>query len=86
MSLAERFEAAQALVKTLPQTPDAGTLLELYALYKQATAGNVESKRPSFVDLKGRAKFDAWEAKKGLAKDGAMTAYAALVDRLIAGK
>jgi carboxylesterase len=38
------------------------------------------------LDLKGRAKFDAWTGKKGLTKDAAMTEYIALVDRLVANK
>jgi len=36
------------------------------------------------LDFKGRAKFDAWNARKGLAKDGAMTAYVDLVGKLAA--
>jgi acyl-CoA-binding protein len=37
------------------------------------------------LDLKGRAKFDAWEGRKGISKDSAMEAYVALVDRLAVG-
>jgi acyl-CoA-binding protein len=83
MALPEDFANAQARVKTLARTPDNDALLELYALYKQATAGDVEGKRPGMMDFKGRAKFDAWTAKKGTAKDAAMEAYIALVDRLV---
>ena len=36
------------------------------------------------LDLKGRAKFDAWAGRKGTAKDDAMKKYVALVDRLVA--
>jgi acyl-CoA-binding protein len=86
MSLSEDFAAAQARVKTLPSTPDSATLLALYALFKQATTGDVEGSRPGMMDFKGRAKFDAWAEKKGLSKDSAMTEYVALVDRLLAGK
>jgi acyl-CoA-binding protein len=57
-------------------------LLELYAYYKQATAGDVTGSRPGMLDMKGRAKFDAWTKKKGTSKDDAMTKYVALVDRL----
>lgn len=85
MSNAEKFEDAQKRVKTLSRTPDNDKLLELYALYKQATAGDVEGKRPGMLDLKGRAKFDAWTGKKGMSKDQAMEAYVRLVDRLVAG-
>ena len=34
------------------------------------------------LDLKGRAKFDAWAKRKGLSKDDAMKKYVALVDKL----
>lgn len=82
MTLIESFEDAQKRVKTLPQTPSNDDLLELYALYKQATAGDVSGSRPGMMDFKGRAKFDAWAKKKGTSKDQAMTAYVAVVDRL----
>ena len=85
MSLAERFEDAQKKVKTLSRAPDNDTLLSLYALYKQGTAGDVSGKRPGMLDLKGRAKWDAWDRKKGLAREQAMEQYCQLVDRLVAG-
>ncbi len=85
MTLTESFEDAQKRVKTLSSTPDNDTLLELYALFKQATAGDVSGSRPGMLDFKGRAKFDAWAKKKGTNKDAAMTAYVALVDKLKKG-
>jgi diazepam-binding inhibitor (GABA receptor modulating acyl-CoA-binding protein) len=86
MPLPDDFTAAQARVKTLSAAPDNMTLLSLYALFKQATVGDVDGKRPGMLDLKGRAKFDAWTGKKGLTKDAAMTEYIAQVDRLVANK
>jgi acyl-CoA-binding protein len=83
MTLTERFEDAQRRVKTLTQAPGTDTLLQLYALFKQSTAGDVDGKRPGMLDIKGRAKYDAWSEKKGLGRDAAMEAYVALVDRLI---
>lgn len=83
--LSARFEDAQARVKQLSKTPSNDDLLELYALYKQATAGDVSGSRPGMLDLKGRAKYDAWAKKKGLGKDDAMQGYVALVDRLVGG-
>jgi diazepam-binding inhibitor (GABA receptor modulating acyl-CoA-binding protein) len=82
MELAERFADAQTRVKGLSQAPSNDDLLELYALFKQATAGDVSGSRPGMMDFKGRAKFDAWTKKKGTGKDAAMEAYVALVDRL----
>lgn len=83
--LAAKFEDAQARVKKLTKTPSNDDLLELYALYKQATAGDVSGSRPGMLDLKGRAKFDAWTKKKGASKDDAMTKYVAFVDKLAGG-
>jgi diazepam-binding inhibitor (GABA receptor modulator, acyl-CoA-binding protein) len=82
MTIAERFADAQARVKTLKSAPSNDTLLELYALYKQGTVGNTDGKRPGMLDVKGRAKFDAWDKRKGMTKDQAMEAYVALVDKL----
>jgi acyl-CoA-binding protein len=55
----------------------------LYALFKQATDGDVSGSRPGMIDVKGRAKFDAWAKKKGLSSDTAMKDYIALVTKLI---
>ena len=84
MPLAEDFSAAQVRVKQLSKTPASDELLELYAYFKQGTAGDVSGDRPGMLDFKGRAKFDAWSARKGLSKDAAMTAYVDLVGKLVA--
>lgn len=76
------FDAAVAASKALGERPDNATLLNLYALYKQASAGDVEGKRPGFGDMVGRAKYDAWAAIKGTGKEEAMRRYVALVDSL----
>lgn len=85
MALADDFRSAQERVKTLTSRPSNDTLLELYSLYKQATDGDVQGKRPGMLDLKGRAKYDAWAGRKGLGKDAAMQQYVALVDKLLRG-
>lgn len=85
VSLDERFAEAQARVKCLSARPGNDVLLELYGLYKQATSGDVQGARPGMMDFAGRAKFDAWAARKGMAADEAKTRYVALVDRLAAG-
>ena len=54
------FDKAVTESKQLPEKPDNMTLLKIYALYKQATSGDVDGKRPGFTDLVGRAKWDAW--------------------------
>jgi acyl-CoA-binding protein len=76
------FEQAVAESKQLPEKPDNMTLLKIYALYKQATAGDVDGKRPGFSDMVGRAKFDAWDALKGKGSDEAMQEYIDLIEGL----
>jgi acyl-CoA-binding protein len=85
MELAAKFEDAQKRAKDLKSMPSNDDLLELYALYKQATSGDVSGSRPGMMDFKGRAKFDAWSKKKGTGKDRAMEDYVKLVDKLAGG-
>ncbi len=83
-SVADQFKDAKARVEKLSSRPSNDQLLELYGLYKQATEGDVSGSRPGLLDLKGRAKFDAWTKRKGTSKDDAMKKYVALVDSLAA--
>ena len=85
-SLKDRFSDAKARVEGLQTRPSNDELLQLYGLYKQATEGDVSGSRPGMLDLKGRAKHDAWARKKGTSKDDAMKAYVALVARLEAAQ
>ena len=83
-NLKKKFEAAAADSKKLPERPSNDVLLQLYALYKQGSAGDASGKRPGMMDFVARAKFDQWAKKKGTSKDDAMNAYVALVDKLLA--
>ena len=76
------FDKAVADSKKLAEKPDNMTLLKIYALYKQASAGDVDGKRPGFTDMVGRAKWDAWNALKGKTADEAMQDYIDLVESL----
>jgi diazepam-binding inhibitor (GABA receptor modulating acyl-CoA-binding protein) len=82
MSLQEDFEAAVQRVNGLPSAPSNQVLLDLYGLYKQATAGDATGKRPGITDLRGRAKYDAWAGRKGMSRDDAMRAYIAAAGAL----
>jgi len=82
MATDDGFVAAQERVKTLKRRPGNEELLALYGLYKQATEGDVAGSRPGVFDPKGRAKFDAWSARKGTAAADARQAYVALVVEL----
>lgn len=80
--LQKSFEAAQEAVKRLKNRPDNDTLLELYSYFKQATEGDASGGRPGAFDFVARAKYDAWQARKGLKKDTAMQGYVKLVEHL----
>lgn len=82
MTLQAQFDQAVADSKNLPERPDNMTLLKIYALFKQASAGDVDGKRPGFTDMVGRAKYDAWEALKGTPKETAMQQYIDLIASL----
>lgn len=82
--LDQQFDQASRDVKTLSSRPSNDDLLALYALFKQATEGDVTGKRPGFTDFKGRAKFDAWGQRRGMGSDDAKQAYVDLVARLMA--
>jgi acyl-CoA-binding protein len=80
--LKARFEQAVTESKQLPEKPDNMTLLKIYALYKQASGGDVEGKRPGFTDMVGRAKWDAWNELKGKGREEAMQEYIDLIESL----
>ncbi len=80
--LKARFEKAVADSKSLPEKPDTATLLQLYALYKQASSGDVDGKRPGFTDMVGRAKWDAWNEIKGKDAKAAMQEYVDLIESM----
>lgn len=80
--LKAKFEQAVADSKNLPERPDNQTLLKLYALFKQASSGDVDGKRPGFTDMVGRAKWDAWNELKGTSANDAMTQYVELIEDL----
>lgn len=80
--LQAQFETAAQDAQNLARRPDDQTLLKLYALYKQATVGDVEGKRPGFTDMAGRFKYDAWAKLKGTPQEAAMQQYVDFVGQL----
>lgn len=76
------FAKAHEEVQQLPERPGNLTLLRLYALYKQATKGDVQGEKPGFTDIVGKYKYDAWSALKGTAQDTAKQQYVELVESL----
>lgn len=82
MATEAEFEDAAQRVQKLSKMPSNEDLLELYGLYKQASAGDVTGSRPGMLNVKGRAKWDAWASRKGMSQDEARKAYVSLVERL----
>jgi acyl-CoA-binding protein len=80
--MSDTFEAAVARVSELTEDPGNDVKLKLYALYKQATSGDVEGKRPGFTNPVGRAKYDAWAELSGTSAEDAMAQYTEIVDGL----
>ncbi|XP_054478465.1 acyl-CoA-binding domain-containing protein 7 [Anoplopoma fimbria] len=83
MSNRAEFEKMAGDVKKVKTRPTDQELLDLYGLYKQAIVGEVNTERPGITDLKGKAKWDAWNSRKGMSNDDAMSAYIALAKEVI---
>ena len=77
-----KFEQAALDIKELAERPDNDTLLQLYALYKQGSEGDVTGERPGFFDFVAAAKYEAWEKLAGMDQDTAMQQYIDLVEQL----
>jgi diazepam-binding inhibitor (GABA receptor modulating acyl-CoA-binding protein) len=82
LELSNEFKKACENIKQ-SQNLSNETLLELYGLYKQSTEGDCNSSKPSFWDVKGCAKWNAWNDNVGLDKDTAMKRYVRKVKKIL---
>lgn len=77
--LETRFKQAVEEVRNAPTDgpykPGNEEKLRMYALYRQATDGDVQGKRPGMLNVIERAKYDAWAAMKGTPCEKAMQRY-----------
>lgn len=84
--LATEFAEALEKVKNAPSDgsfkPSNDYKLRMYALYRQATDGDVSGKKPGMLDIVGRAKYMAWEGVKGMSADDAMRQYIEEVNKV----
>ena len=80
--LTELFEKASVAVKALTERPDDSTMLQLYALYKQGSSGDVDGPKPGFFDFVGTAKYEAWGKLAGTSQDDAQQQYIEFVKKL----
>ncbi|XP_066571521.1 acyl-CoA-binding domain-containing protein 7 [Amia ocellicauda] len=83
MSLQAEFEKVADDVKKVKSRPTDEELLDMYGLYKQATVGDIDIEKPGILNMKGKAKWEAWDSRKGMSKDAAMNAYIAIAKEVI---
>lgn len=79
----QQFDKAAENAKVLKTTPADNDLLDLYGLYKQALVGDCNTDKPGFLDFKGKSKWEAWNARKGVSSDEAKELYVTKVNNLI---
>lgn len=80
--LEQKFEDAKKKVLELTEKPGNDVMLELYALNKQATIGDLNVDKPAMFDFVAAAKYNAWKAKEGIAKEDAQQKYIDYVEGL----
>eukprot|EP00242_Pyramimonas_sp_CCMP2087_P006521 CAMPEP_0198210008 /NCGR_PEP_ID=MMETSP1445-20131203/18379_1 /TAXON_ID=36898 /ORGANISM="Pyramimonas sp., Strain CCMP2087" /LENGTH=83 /DNA_ID=CAMNT_0043883949 /DNA_START=71 /DNA_END=322 /DNA_ORIENTATION=- len=78
----EEFEAAAKEALTLPSSVGNDDKLVLYGFFKQSKEGDCTTDQPGFFDPKGKAKWAAWNANKGMDKETAMAKYVEKVNAL----
>ena len=85
-SLRKRFDrAARFAGSGALGNLDGTKRLKLYGLFKQAKFGPNTDERPWAADLRGCAKWDAWQAERGSTSSEAAEAYVAFVGSLAPG-
>lgn len=76
------FEQSAKDVMQIKGEPTNDEKLQVYALFKQGTVGDCNTESPGMFDFKGRAKWNAWNEKKGLSVDIAKKEYIRFIDGL----
>ncbi|XP_010883059.1 acyl-CoA-binding domain-containing protein 7 isoform X1 [Esox lucius] len=77
------FELVATDVKKVKTRPSDQELLDIYGLYKQAIVGDINIDKPGLLDMKAKAKWEAWDSRTGMSKEDAMTAYITLAKEII---
>ena len=83
LSVEKKFKRASRKVFSLTERPDDTTMLRLYALYKQATEGDVSGRLPVSKGMVAIAKWKAWKGVAGTSEADAMERYCEIVDSLM---
>ncbi|XP_004408200.1 PREDICTED: acyl-CoA-binding domain-containing protein 7-like [Odobenus rosmarus divergens] len=82
-SLQADFDRIAEDVRKLKTRLDDEELNELYGLYKQSVFGDINIECPGMLDLKGKAKWEAWNLQKGRLKEDAPSAYISKAKELV---
>ncbi|CAH1778831.1 unnamed protein product, partial [Owenia fusiformis] len=77
------FAAAKDRLGTLKDDPGNQTKLQMYALFKQASVGKCNTKKPGMMDFVGKAKWDAWNGLGEMSQDDAQLEYINIVEDLV---
>ena len=80
--MSAEFNQAAEDIKNVASRPSDDEMLFIYSHYKQVTVGDCNTSRPGFMDFAGKAKWDAWDSRKGMSKEDAQAAYIAKVAEL----
>lgn len=84
--LENRFKETVEKVRNAPENgefkPSNEYKLKMYALYRQATDGDVQGKQPGLLKPIARYKWQAWAQVKGMSSAQAMQEYIAEVDKV----
>jgi diazepam-binding inhibitor (GABA receptor modulating acyl-CoA-binding protein) len=76
------FNQSAIQVMQLKNDPTNEEMLEVYALYKQATKGDCNTPEPGMFNFRENAKWKAWNSKKGINPKVAQTLYIMYVEKL----
>lgn len=77
------MDDAKKRVGLLTEDPGNDVKLKMYALFKQATTGPCNTKKPGVFDFVGQAKWSAWSGLGQISKEEAEKQYISLVDSLV---
>jgi diazepam-binding inhibitor (GABA receptor modulating acyl-CoA-binding protein) len=80
----KKFNYSCVQIKRLREKPNDFELLSLYGYYKQAINGDNNTSKPSFLQIKDKKKWAAWESTKGMSCNDAKINYYNTVNKLIA--
>uniref|UniRef100_A0A6M2DRH2 Acyl-CoA-binding domain-containing protein 6 n=1 Tax=Xenopsylla cheopis TaxID=163159 RepID=A0A6M2DRH2_XENCH len=80
--LVNRFNWAATFLSDNAHNMDSSVLLQLYALYKQATVGCCNIPKPSWFRTQDKMKWEAWSSLKDMPKEIAMEKYIYLISTI----